>query len=333
LGKFSQVPASSQTNLTKADGQEHPVYEVLNQAIPEERLRQGDLEDTLAVSPCVVSEVTPSYVRVTTSSTSRLVGDLGESSASRSPSRIQPIGTATDLVEVRFASSKVERVETNRFMIPEAEIPYDAIQQWANIQPKLDQALKLVTAKLGLRFDEIITSARFVVVGWKEGAKIVGSPTVVITCGSKKCERLVRKALRKGYFECVKELQQLAVVRYKAPPALWYASQSSSPALSTIAVGESKQTAKEGPPRLLSWRQYPIFIEKSVVEDSACARKLKYDDKLDGRRQVRYSTVGGVITVDGELYCPTSARAILASFGTSGLPKKIWLRSWDETKR
>ena len=45
------------------------------------------------------------------------------------------------------------------------------------MQPKLDTDLKLIIAQLGLRFDQIITSAQFVVVG--------RFLTVVITCGSK----------------------------------------------------------------------------------------------------------------------------------------------------
>ena len=98
------------------------------------------------------------------------------------------------------------------------------VDQWSAIQPKLDTDLKLITAKLGLRFNQIITSAQFVAVGPKVGSQIHGFPTAVITCGSKKCEELVRKALLKGQFQCLRELPHPPFVRYKAPPTLWYAS-------------------------------------------------------------------------------------------------------------
>src|SRR5436305_6107775 len=98
-----------------------------------------------------------------------------------------------------------EPISRDKFILPHAEISPSLAVQWEMIQMKLDIDLKLITSKLGLRFDQIITSAQFAVVGPKVGSQIHGIPTVVITCGSKVCKKLVKKALLKGKLQCLKD--------------------------------------------------------------------------------------------------------------------------------
>lgn len=223
-----------------------------------------------------------------------------ESRASRSSTRTQTQPAESDTVILEYVSGLAEPICRDKFMLPHAEISSDLAEQWATIQMKLDTDLKLITAKLGLRFDQIITSAQFAVVGPKVGSQVHGLPTVVITCGSKKCEKLVKKALLKGQFQCLKDLRHPALVRYKAPPALWYAAQS--PPLSSVN-------------QHFSLEQRALFIEILRPQNLACSRRLKFDDETDGSQVTKFSTIGGMINVDGEIYGLTSAHTIFATLG------------------
>jgi len=223
-----------------------------------------------------------------------------ESRASRSSTRTQTQPADSDLVILEYVSGMAEPIRRDKFMLPHAEISSGLAEQWATIQTKLDTDLKLITAKLGLRFDQIITSAQFAVVGPKVGSQIHGIPTVVITCGSKICEKLVKKAYLRGQFQCLKDLRRPVLVRYKAPPARWYAAQS----LQLSAVKKH-----------FSLQQRSLFIELLHPPNMACSRRLKFEDETDGLHVIKFSTIGGIINIDGEIYGLTSAHTIFASLG------------------
>jgi hypothetical protein len=223
-----------------------------------------------------------------------------ESRASRSSIRTQTQPADSDLVILEYVSDMAEPIGRDKFMLPHAEISSGLVEQWATIQTKLDSDLKLITAKLGLRFDQIITSAQFALVGSKVGSQIHGKPTVVITCGSKICEKLVKKAFLKGQFQCLKDLRRPVLVRYKAPPARWYAAQP----LQLSAVKKH-----------FSLQQRALFIELLDPPNMTCSRRLKFEDETDGLQVTKFSTIGGIINIDGEIYDLTSAHTIFASLG------------------
>jgi hypothetical protein len=271
----------------------------------------------IAQSPIAVSDSGLSSAPRNAGSTGQLTRDVGESSATRSSTRIHIQPVNRDLVIFEYVPGLVEPVGKDRFMLPQVEISSSLVDQWSAIQPKLDMDLKLITAKLGLRFDQIITSAQFVVVGPKIGSQIHGLPTVVITCGSKKCEKLVRKALSKGQFQCLKELPHPPLVRYKAPPALWYASQSPPPIVPTVAHDEIVYEPKGQVRQRFSLQQRALFIELLEPHVLPCPRRLKFEDGEGGLQVTKFSTIGGIIRVDGEPYGLTSAHTIFASLGVS----------------
>jgi hypothetical protein len=267
--------------------------------------------------PVVASDPRLTSAVRNTESAGQPTRDVGESSTTRSSTRIQIQPVDSDLVICEYVLGLVEPVGKDRFMVPQVEISSGLVDQWSAIQPKLDTDLKLITAKLGLRFDQIITSAQFVVVGPKVGSQIRGLPTVVITCGSKKCEKLVRKALSKGQFQCLRELPHPPFVRYKAPPALWYASQLPPPIVPTVAHDEVVYEPKEQARQRFSLQRRALFIQLLQPQVLPCPRRLKFEDGAGGLQVTKFSTIGGIIRIDGETYGLTSAHTIFASLGVS----------------
>lgn len=311
------VSAPAQTVSDDVDPKRRPVDQVPHAVNAKQEVSLIGSAVGIAQPPIVLPDSGLNSAARNAGSTGQLTRDVGESNTTRSSTRIQIQPVNRDLVIIEYVPDLVEPVGKDRFMLPQVEISSSLVDQWSAIQPKLDTDLKLITAKLGLRFDQIITSAQFVVVGPKVGSQIHGLPTVVITCGSKKCEKLVRKALSKGQFQCLKELPHPPFVRYKAPPALWYASQSPPPIVPTVAHDEIVYEPKEQARQRFSLQQRALFIELLQPDVLPCPRRLKFEDGASGLQVTKFSTIGGIIRVDGETYGLTSAHTIFASLGVS----------------
>jgi hypothetical protein len=127
-----------------------------------------------------------------------------------------------------------------------------------------------------------------------------------MTCRSKKCEKLVRKALLKGKFQYLKELPHPPFARRKAPPAIWYASQSPPPIVPTITHDEIVFEPKEQARQRFSLQQRALFIELQQSQVLICSRRLKFEDGAGGLQVTKFSR----IRVDGETYGLTSAHTI-----------------------
>jgi hypothetical protein len=266
---------------------------------------QGDsLGVTSSIQPPVSAPIQAASASVDSQDTEaaqvHAIVNPGLAHSSVVPAITQTQPADSDLVILEYVSGMAEPIGRDKFMLPDAEISSGLAEQWETIQTKLDKDLELITAKLGLRFDRITTSAQFAPVGPKAGSQIHGKPTVVITCGSKICEKLVKKAFSKGQFQCLEDFRRPVFVRYKAPPARWYAAQS-------LRLSTAKKH--------ISLQQRALFIELLDPPNMACSRRLKFEDEMDGSQVTKFSMIGGIINIDGEIYGLTSAHTIFASLG------------------
>ena len=121
----------------------------------------------------------------------------------------------------------------------------------------------------------------------------------------------------KGQFQCLKELPHPPFVYCMAPPALWYASQSPPPIVPTVADDEIAYEPREKARQRFSLQQRALFIELLQPQVLPCPRRLKFKDGAGGLQVTKFSTIGGIIRVDGETYGLTSAHTIFASLGVS----------------
>lgn len=211
-----------------------------------------------------------------------------------------------------------------------AVIPEPLVQTWnEEVRKRLDQDLQNIISNILGRTDHILSNTQFYMVGVKLGEVLLAEPTVVITCGTKKCKRKVSKLLNKLKLCYLEEFNRPIKVLYQRAPSYWAAkevlenmqddtmmvdSHAQDPEverlprqrhLTAAASPERDQTFgaadSDSPAPLQGLYSIQNLCLQKVHTSTSCGLKLRSEVQFQsgGSKRTCYSTLGGISCIDG----------------------------------
>jgi len=236
--------------------------------------------------------------------------------ASTNPSSLPEsnVGVAAPLdrlVEITFRTDLVERVGKDYFMDRRAIIPDAIVQEWnQHIKPRFEEDLQKIIGNISARTGYILSNTEFYMVGTHHGNVLLAQPTIVITCGTKPCEKKVRRSLEKSKLHYLENFGQPIKVRYQRPPAYWAAlTMEESPSL-TLNIEENPSEAVAPTVSALHHVWAGHELNENAMDSTHCGRRLKVYAMHDGSVKQIYATLGGLVYVAGGWYAMTTAHKL-----------------------
>ena len=179
-------------------------------------------------------------------------------------------------------------------------MPEDVAESWKEvIKPRLDQDLKHIIASFSTGADHILSNTQFYMAGMKHRVSLLVEPTIIITCGNKRCKRKVEESITKLKLYYLQDFNRPITVRYLRPPSYWAAGQENHEGPASSSFGISNL---EG-----------LWIEKSAAE-SKCGLRIRFDVQSNEATKHCYAKLSGLLSVNGTICGLTTAHTFLVGF-------------------
>ena len=178
-------------------------------------------------------------------------------------------------------------------------IPETIVQRWNEaIKPQLDQDLQEMIKTLDARRGMILSNVQLCMVGNKRGNLLCAEPTIVITCGTKECQRKIAKSLARLKLHYLTEFAIPLKVRYQRSPTYWAASTVNSFA-ANLQLSDLQS----------------VKVRHPDHTQTSCGLTLHTTVAEKGLEKHFCSTLGGVLCIGGRFYGMTTAHAFFAEHG------------------
>ena len=197
---------------------------------------------------------------------------------------------------ITFNPRHVEKLSHGCYMDQTVAMPDTIVQKWNEaIKPQLDQDLQEMIKTVDAGRGMILSNVQLCMVGNKRGNLLRAEPTIVITCGTKECQRKIAKNLTRLKLHYLTEFSTAVKVRYQRSPAYWAASTVNSSA-ANLQFSDLQR----------------LRVRYSGHGQTSCGLNLQVTVAEKGVERQVYATLGGVLCIGGRFYGMTTAHAFFA---------------------
>ena len=195
---------------------------------------------------------------------------------------------------ITFDPTHVEKLSVGCYMDRWAPIP-EAINQKFNktVKSQLHTDVQELIQNTGVGKEVILSTVQLCMVGAKQGNMLRAEPTILVTVGTKECQKKVAKNLTRLKLHYLDDFP--IKVRYQRGPSYWTAS-----------------TGKAKVPESRSISLQKLEIQASAGNTTSCGLKMELTMVDDGVDRQVYSTLGGILNIGGTFYGMTTAHSFLA---------------------
>lgn len=230
------------------------------------------------------------------------VADVASTIINLTPPCIEPLipdlSSTNELLQIPLKRPHTEKLSRNCYMDKKAEVSDLLMQRWNDdIKRRLDQDLREVIGSTSKGVDHILSNTQFSMVGRRHGEILFAKPTIVITCGTRECQKRVTRHLARLNLQYLEDFGCPIKVRYQRAPSYWASSECGDLPLSAD--------------RSSQMHIHRVCIQRSTG-CTACGLKLRFDEEIDGFVQQKFATLGGIICIKQQIYGLTTGHTFLA---------------------
>ncbi|KAN0067851.1 hypothetical protein V8E54_014098 [Elaphomyces granulatus] len=203
--------------------------------------------------------------------------------------------------------TRLERLGRNYYLAVGEKVPQQFLQRWNDeTNPHLENAIGELVRSAPFRDDKIMVSTELRMAGEKNGGYVDVQPTIMVTCGSKRCLKRIKNGLNE--MSHISAFGQPIFYRRVKHGVDWASFDRNE-------QGPSGQIGNApGPEDRPTWRLLSCQMQLPRQGWTLCGSKLKAEVEINAVPMFRYGRMGGLIEIDGIVYGLTTAHTFVANF-------------------
>lgn len=196
-----------------------------------------------------------------------------------------------------YDEKSMRNLGRDRFLIQQLEVPLEAKSRFESIKSLFDADLARLIAGRSPG-NGILLYDQLCMIGTKKGDYLTVKPTILISCGSLKCKRIIKSSLLRIQPHYLVGLGIPWIVRY----------DKSVPVLAALSEEESVGEVNRNHPNVLQGVE-TISVER-YPKTTSSGMKLTIVARDSDGVQKRYATLGGIVKIGRVHYGMTTAHSL-----------------------